>query len=337
MLRLLGRRLLLAVPSLVGVTLVAFVVTNTIPIDPILTVLGEKTAENPAAVAVYRTRWGLDQPLPVRYVVYLRNLAQGDFGMSITTRRPVAEDLREFFAATAELTLGAMAVAILIGLPLGVLAAIRKGSWVDHLARLIALLGSSVPVFWLALIALEVFFVRLGVVPGTGRLDTALSPPERITGLLTIDSLLTGNGRALQSALAHLVLPSVVLGAGITGLITRIVRGSLLEVLGADYVRTARAKGLVDRVVIIRHALRNALIPAVTVVGLAFGNLMAGAVLTETTFAWPGIGRYAARAAQGLDFPAIMGVSLIVAVVYLVVNSMVDVLYAVLDPRIRLT
>lgn len=337
MLRYILRRIAIAIPTLVAVTVVTFIITNAIPADPIVTVLGEKTAENPVAVQAYRARWGFDQPLPVRYLVYLRNLAQGDLGMSITSRRPVAEDLRQFLPATAELAIGAMLVALVFGLPLGVLAAIRKGSWIDHLARLLALLGSSVPIFWLALLVLDVFFARLHWAPGTGRLDTTLRPPVQVTGLFTVDALLARDVGVLGNAAAHLVLPSLVLGAGVMGLIARVVRGSMLEVLSSEYVRTAHGKGLAERGVVLGHALRNALIPAVTVIGLAIAGLMAGAVLTETTFAWPGVGRYAARAAQGLDFAAIMGVSLLVAVTYMVVNLVVDILYVILDPRIRLT
>jgi peptide/nickel transport system permease protein len=220
--------------------------------------------------------------------------------------------------------------------PLGVLAAVRRDRWADHLARTGSIVGVSMPVFWLGLLALALFYYRLRVAPGPGRIDPALDPPEVVTGLLLLDSVLGGRWDAFASALHHLALPALVLGAYVMGMITRVTRSSVLEVLAADYVRTARAKGVAERVVIRRHALRNALIPTVTVIGLAFGNLMAGAVMTETIFAWPGIGRYAVDAASKLDFPAIMGVTLFVAVVYVAVNFLVDLAYAWLDPRIRL-
>ncbi len=337
MLQYIARRVILSIPLILGVTLVAFLVTNLIPGDPMVRLLGEKTAENPVAVAAYAKKWGFDQPLPMRYLVYLKNLSQGDLGQSIETERPVLEDIREFFPATVELTIGAIGLAVLLGVPLGILAAVRRDSWIDHLARFLSLIGSSVPVFWLALIAIELLFVQLRLAPAPGRLATGMEPPDRITGLYTLDSLLTLRFDVFWSALAHLALPSMVLGASVLGLVSRMVRGSLLEVLNADYVRTARAKGLTERRVIVSHALRNALIPTVTVLGIVFAQLMAGAVLTETTFAWPGLGRYAARAAIGLDFSAIMGVSLLVGSLFVAVNLLVDVSYGLLDPRIRLS
>jgi peptide/nickel transport system permease protein len=319
------------------VSLVAFLVTNIIPSDPVVTLLGEKTAANPVAVAAYEKKWGFDKPLPVRYLVYLRNLSQGDLGESIETERPVLQDIAEFFPATVELAIAAVALAMLLGVPLGVLAALRRDSWIDHLARFISLFGSSIPVFWLALIALEIFFVRLHIAPAPGRLDVGMDAPDRITGLYTVDSLLTLRFDVFWNALKHLALPSLVLGASVIGLVARLVRGSVLDELNADYVRTARAKGLRERRIIWGHALRNALIPTVTALGIVFAQLMGGAVLTETTFAWPGLGRYAAHAAISLDFSAIMGVTLLVASLFVVINLLVDISYGLLDPRIRLT
>jgi peptide/nickel transport system permease protein len=330
------RRLLLVIPLGIGVTLVAFFITNTIPADPILTLLGDKTStENPAAVALYRHQWGFDQPLPVRYLIYLEHVAHGDLGNSIVTRRPVMQDIRDFWPATAELAIFAIAFAIIVGVPLGVVAAVHHGRIADSLARFIALSGSSIPVFWLALVALQIFYVQLKIAPSVGRLDISLDPPQTITGLYTVDSLLTGNMVDFWNALAHLALPSMVLGANIMGLVSRMVRDSLLRTLNSDFVRTARSKGLPERRVIYVHALRNALIPTVTVVGLLFAQLMSGAVLTETTFAWPGLGRYLAKAAMGLDFSAIVSVTLLVALIFILVNLVVDIGYGFLDPRIR--
>ncbi|MDR7481530.1 MAG: ABC transporter permease [Armatimonadota bacterium] len=331
-----ARRVLVTLPLLVLVTLLGFVLTYLIPADPLAMVLSERAMANPEIVRAYRERWGLDQPPHLRYLTYVGNLLRGDLGTSIATQQPVLSDLKAFVPATVELALAALCVAVAVGLPLGVMAAVRRDRAADHLARVGSLVGVSMPVFWLGLLALAVFYYRLQVAPGPGRLDAQIVPPEPLTGLLIVDSLVRGRWDALADALSHLALPALVLGAYVMGTITRVTRSSVLEVLAQDYVRTARAKGLAERVVIGRHALRNALIPTVTVVGLAFGNLMAGAVMTETIFAWPGIGRYAVEAASKLDFPAIMGVTLFVAVVYVGVNFLVDLTYGLLDPRIRL-
>ncbi|MDR7554448.1 MAG: ABC transporter permease [Armatimonadota bacterium] len=334
--RFVVRRVLVTVPVLFLVTLLGFVLTYLIPADPLAMVLSERAMANPEIVRAYRARWGLDQPPHLRYLTYVGNLLQGDLGTSIATQQPVLDDLKAFVPATVELAVAAIVVAVVVGLPLGVLAAVHRDRAADHVARVGSLVGVSMPVFWLGLLALAVFYYRLRLAPGPGRLDPQLVPPEPLTGLLVVDSLVRGRWDALADALHHLALPALVLGAYVMGTITRITRSSVLEVLAQDYVRTARAKGLPERAVIGRHALRNALIPTVTVVGLAFGNLMAGAVMTETIFAWPGIGRYAVDAASKLDFPAIMGVTLFVAVVYVSVSFLVDLAYGLLDPRIRL-
>jgi len=329
------RRVLTTFPVLLGITLLAFVVTHLIPADPLGIVLSERAMANPEIVQAYRGKWGFDKPLPEQYLIYVTRLLQGDLGTSIATQRAVRDDLAQFFPATIELSLAAILIAIVVGLPLGIVAALYRDGWPDHLARVLSLIGVSVPVFWLGLLALSTFYYNLKWLPGPGRLDARLEPPAVVTGLMTVDSLLAGNLDMWVNSLQHLCLPALVLGAFSMGAISRLTRSSLLEILGQDYVRTARAKGLGERVVILRHALRNALIPVVTVMGLAFGNLMAGAVMTETIFAWPGIGRYAVSAASTLDFPAIMGVTLVVAVVYVAINLVVDVSYALLDPRIR--
>ncbi|MDR7520800.1 MAG: ABC transporter permease [Armatimonadota bacterium] len=318
------------------ITLIGFVLTYLIPADPLAMVLSERAMANPEIVRAYRERWGLDAPPAVRYVRYVTNLVRGDLGISIATQQPVAEDLKTFVPATVELTLAAMAVAVAVGLPLGVIAAVFRDRWPDHAARVGSLIGVSMPVFWLGLLTLSAFYYRLQVAPGPGRLDPQIVPPPVITGLMVLDALLARDWAVVASALHHLVLPSLVLGAYVMGVITRVTRSSVLEVLAQDFIRTARAKGLAERLVVGRHALRNALIPTITVVGLAFGNLMAGAVMTETIFAWPGIGRYAVDAASKLDFPAIMGVTLFVALVYVLLSVLVDLAYAWMDPRIRL-
>lgn len=330
------RRILVTIPVLWLITVLGFALTHLIPADPLAMVLSERAMANPEIVRAYRERWGFDQPLALRYLTYVRNLLQGDLGESIATQRPVKEDLARFFPATVELAVGAMMIAILFGVPLGVIAALHRDRWPDHIARFLSLIGVSMPTFWLGLLALSVFYYHLQLLPGPGRLDPRLIPPPTITGLLIFDSLLAGRWDAFWDALRHLILPASVLGAYSMGLITRITRSSMVEVLAQDYIRVARAKGLHEWIVIGRHALRNAAIPTVTAIGLAFGNLMAGAVMTETVFAWPGIGRYAVDAASKLDFPPVMGVTLLVAGIYVVINLLVDLSYSLLDPRIRL-
>ena len=335
--RFIARRMVLSFLVLCIVSVGTFLLAQAVPGDPITAIISDRQADNPEVRAALEKRWGLDQPIHVQYVYYVRNLLRGDLGESISKRRPVADELRQRVPATIELTLYAMGFAILVGLPLGMVSAIRHDRWPDHLARFITLIGTSVPVFWLGLLLLYLFFYRLHWLPGPGRLDVGMKPPETITGLVSVDALLTGDWAVLRSALRHLVLPAIVLGAYAMGIIARMLRSSLLAAMGDDYVRTARAKGLVERRVVAGHALRNALIPTVTVFGLTFASLLAGAVLTETIFSWPGLGGFAVTAALKLDYPGLLGVTLIVAVVYVLVNLLIDIVYGILDPRIRAT
>jgi peptide/nickel transport system permease protein len=330
-----ARRLLLTIPLLFGVTLIAFVISHAVPADPVTANLGQKAMSDPEIVAAFRAEWGLDKPIWEQYGIYLANLVQGDLGRSIKSRRPVTEDLRSFLPATIELATAAILFGTVVGVSLGLVSALRRNTWLDHGARVVSLFGVSTPVFWLALLALFIFYARLGWTAGPGRIDVGLDPPPQVTGMLTVDSILAGNWRTLQNALSHLLLPALVLASYTTGLIMRVTRSSMLEVLTQDYMRTARAKGLANRTMITRHALRNALIPIITVIGFSYGNLLAGTVLTESIFAWPGIGQYAYRASTSLDFPAIMGVSMVIAVIFIVTNLVVDVLYYILDPRLR--
>jgi peptide/nickel transport system permease protein len=323
------------VPLMVGMTLIAFIVSHTLPADPVGANLGQRSMEDPAIVAAFRAQWGLDKSLPEQYLTYLRNLLVGNLGTSIRTHMPVADDLSRYLPASAELAIIATFVGTVLGIPFGVVSAVRRNQWIDHLVRAVSLLGVSSPVFWLGLIALYIFYFRLGWLPGPGRLDVGMPEPTHITGMYTVDSLLTGNWAAFNSSVRHLILPGLVLASVYLGLVTRMTRSSMLEVLSADYVRTARGKGLRSQVVIYRHALSNALIPTVTVLGLAFGDVLAGTVLTETIFSWPGIGRYAYQSAVTLDFPAIMGVSLVIAAIFITVNLATDLTYVMLDPRLR--
>lgn len=318
---------------LLGVSVLTFFIAHVIPADPVLAALGEHARDD--QIEAFRRAYGLDRPVPVQFAAYLVRLARGDLGVSIRTRRPVAEDLREFLPATVELGSGAWLVALLLGIPAGILSAVYKDRLFDHVARLGALAGASLPVFWLGLVLLGAFYYRLQWLPGPGRLDIALSPPPLRTGLFLLDALLARDGAVLRNAAAHLILPALTLGLFSTAVIARMTRSAMLEVLYQDYVRTARAKGLPGRRVIVLHALKNAMIPTLTVIGISFGSLLSGAVLTETIFAWPGLGRYATASAVSLDFPAVMGVTLVIALLYTVANLLVDLLYARLDPRVR--
>jgi peptide/nickel transport system permease protein len=331
------RRLFLMIPLLIGISLIAFIISHSVPGDPIAAHLSQKAMEDPVIVATFRQQWGLDKPLWEQYFIYLKNLVRGDLGVSIRTHRPVLDDLRQFLPASTELAVGATLCSLLFGIPFGIISAIKRDKVLDHMARVISLIGVSTPVFWLALISLYIFYFRLGWLPGPGRLDPGmeLDVKASITGIYIIDSLLRGDLHTFGIALKHLLLPTLVLGSGTLGIVTRITRSSMLEALGQDYVRTARSKGLTERAVIFGHVLKNSLIPTVTVIGLSFGGIMAGTVLTETIFTWPGIGRYAYQSCITLDFPAIMGVSILIAVIFSVVNLLVDISYAFLDPRLR--
>ena len=323
------------VVAALGVTLISFIVAHSVPTDPIVSNLGQIASQRPEIVKAFREKWGLDRPLHEQYFTFVRNLARGEFGTSINTRRAITKDLALFLPATVELATAAVMFALLLGLPLGIFAAVRRDGPIDHLARSVSLIGVSIPIFWLATVSLVLFYATLHWTVGPGRLGPQVEPPEYVTGLFTVDSLLDGDFETFQDAVSHLILPSLVLASSITGLITRITRSSMLEVLSQDYTRTARAKGLRESLVVARHGLRNALIPTVTVLGLAYGGLLSGAVMTETIFAWPGLGRYAFQSVRTNDFPAIMAVTFVIGIVYVVVNLIVDLLYGWLDPRIH--
>jgi peptide/nickel transport system permease protein len=332
-----ARRLLLAFVVLAIVSLATFSLSRAVPGDPISLILGDRQADNPEVRAALERRWGFDKPLPLQYFYYVGNLLRGDWGESIASRTPVAQELRERVPATIELSLYALAFALSFGVPLGIIAALNHDRWPDHLARFLTLLGTSIPVFWLGLLLLYVFFYQLKWLPGPGRLDVGMRPPPTITGMVTVDALVQGDWKVLWAALRRLILPSVVLGSFSMGIVARMLRSSLLASMGDDYVRTARAKGLDERSVVASHAMRNALIPTVTVLGLTTAGLLAGAVLTETIFSWPGIGSFAVAAALRRDYPALLGVTFIVAVIYVMVTLFVDAVYGLLDPRIRST
>jgi len=329
------RRLFLLIPVLLGMTLIAFVVARTMPTDPVVSAIGDQAAMHPAIVIAYRKKWGLDKPLVEQYLIYMGHLFHGDLGISIYTHRPVTEDILDYLPATVELATTAIVISVVVAVPLGILAAVKRGGTIDFLVRMISLVGVAMPIFFLALASISIFYVQLGLAPSPSRLSLLATPPPRVTGLYTIDSLLAGQFSTFLDACAHLVLPALVLASWSIGLLLRITRAAMLSVLHQDFLRTARAKGAREFYVIRRHALRNALIPVVTIIGLSYGDLLSGSILIETIFAWPGIGRYAYTAAAEADFPAIIGVALMVGVFYTIINLGVDIVYSVLDPRVR--
>ena len=332
-LRRLGLTLLLAF----GITLITFTLTALVPIDPVVAALGERAAADPDIVAAYRAKHGLDQPLPYQYWLYLTGLLRGDWGMSTQTQRPVLQDLLAYAPATLELVFATIIMAVVLGVLIGLAAAVYRNRFPDHFARFIALMGVSTPIFWFGIVMIMIFFAQLKWLPSGGRVDPSLPQISGGSGFLIIDAISTGQPAILLSAMQHLVLPSIVLGLGTLALVIRITRASVLEVLGNDYVRAGRAKGLGSGTVIGTYVLRAASGSILTVTGVAFGGLLAGTVLIETVFNWPGLGLYAYRSATTADLNSIMGVTLFVSVSYILVNLIVDLCYMVVDPRVRLT
>jgi len=330
--RYLLRRLLEMIPVFFGVILVVFVISRLTPGDPARIILGERAT--PEALAQLRDVLGLNEPIPTQFARYLVRALRGDLGRSIQSNERVIVDLATRFPATLELTLGAMLIASTVGVLTGVLAAVRANSWFDGVSMFVALFGFSMPIFWLGIMLILLFAWLLGWFPISGRLDLTVDL-ARVTGFYLLDALLTRNWAALGNALRHLVLPAVTLSTVPLAIIARMTRSSLLEVLRQDYVRTARAKGLPERRVVLAHALRNAAIPVITVIGLNVGSLLSGAILTETIFAWPGVGRLVVDAIFARDYPVVQGTVLVIAVVFVAVNLLVDLSYAALDPRIR--
>jgi len=322
------------VPVLFGISLLVFLFLKLIPGDPAQAILGERGS--PEQLQALREKLGLNRPLHVQYLTFLRNVLTGDLGVSAVSTIPVAEELKRRWPATFELALSATLVAVALGIPLGILAAVRKNSLLDTLSMSLSLLGVSIPVFWLGLLLVYLFAVNLHWLPTGGRLSTDLALDFRpITGFLVLDGLLSLKPQVVLDALRHLLLPALTLGTIPLAILTRITRGAMLEVLSQDYVRTARAKGLSERQVILKHALKNALLPVVTIVGLQFGTLLGGAILTETIFSWPGIGSYIYEGILNRDYPVVQAGVLVVATAFVLVNLLVDLSYALLDPRIQ--
>jgi peptide/nickel transport system permease protein len=325
------RRLVALIPVVMGITFLAhsmLLLTG----DPASALAGEHAT--PEMRAALRERLGLNDPLPVQYARFLLRIAQGDLGRSILTRSPVVAELRLFLPATIELALAAMLMAVPLGILLGTVAGVKHNTFIDLVTMFSSLVGVSMPIFWLALMLLWVFGLKLDWFPTTGRLDSEIEL-RAITNLYVVDSVLTGNAQALTNSLHHMVLPALALSTIPTAFIARITRSAILDILGQDYIRTARAKGLAEILVVVRHALRNAMLPVVTVIGLQTGLLLAGAILTETVFAWPGMGRWVVNAIMARNFPVVQAGVLVFALVFVLVNLIVDISYAWLDPRIH--
>lgn len=330
-----GKRLAYLVVMLFGVATLVFILTKMIPGDPTVANLSQRALNDPEVVAAYKAKYGLDQPIFVQYVLYIKNLLKFDLGTSIRTNKPVLAELARCYPATIELALFAILLAAVFGILFGVISAIRRNSILDQAVRAVSVTGVSIPSFWFALLVLYFFYYKLHIFPGPGRLSNSFSAPATVTGLYVLDSLLEGNIPKAMDALSHLILPGTVLAAFTMGLITRTTRSNLLDVMSMDYIRTARAKGIGRVGLIVRHALGNALIPVLTVIGLGLGNLLGGMVLVETIFNWPGVGQFAYESVLSADFPAIIGVALLIALNYMVINTVVDILYGVIDPRVR--
>ncbi len=314
-----------------GVCVITFIISHLIPGDPARLLAGDRASDE--IVRHIRQQLGLDLPLWQQFARYVDALLHGDLGTSIRTGRPVLEDLKTFFPATLELAFCALLIALLVGIPLGVLSAVYRNRWTDHLVRLMALTGISTPAFWLGLGVIVLFYGKLDWLPGSGRLDDWFDPPTRVSGFYLLDSLLEGNIEVFFNALQHLILPAATLAFVHLGIVARQIRSAMLDQLNEDYIRTALASGLPKFTIVVRYALPNALIPSITVLGLALGDLLYGAVLTETVFAWPGMGAYVVSSIQALDFPAVMGFAIVVSFAYVLVNLVVDLLYLWIDPR----
>lgn len=326
------KRLLNLLPVLLGITLLVFGLLHLIPGDPAVIMLGERAT--PAQIESLRERLGLNQPLPLQYLAFLTSLLRFDFGTSIITGVPILQEIRTRWPATFELSLAAMLIAILLGIPAGIFAAVRKDSWLDNLTMSGSLLGVSMPVYWLGLLLIYLFAVNTHWLPPSGRLSIGTNF-QVITGFYVLDAVLRLNLAAFKDILAHLLLPALTLSTIPLAILARITRGAMLEVLSQDYIRTARAKGLLEHAVIFTHALKNALLPVVTVIGLQFGELLTGAILTEIIFSWPGIGSWIYDGILARDYPVVQGGIVFVAFAFVLINLLVDLSYALVDPRIQ--
>lgn len=325
------RRLLMLIPVLIGMSIIVFSIIHAIPGDPASAMLGERASQE--SIDRIKAHYGLDKPLVVQYAVYVKNLLKGDLGDSIRTQRPINTEIWRYLAATLELATVSMIIAIFFGVNLGILAAWKQNSWIDYVGMIIAIVGVSMPIFWLGLMEQWIFSAELGWLPSTGRTN-ARDPVEAVTNLYVIDAIIAGRMDQLWDVIKHLILPGIALGTIPMAIIARMTRSSMLEVMRSDYIRTARAKGLKGFTIVYKHCLKNALIPVLTVAGMQMGFLLGGAVLTETIFGWPGVGRYIYDAIGFRDYPVIQSGILVVAIIFVLINLIVDLLYTTIDPRV---
>jgi peptide/nickel transport system permease protein len=329
-----GKVLLSIATTMLGLLVVTFIISRLLPVDPVLAIVGDHASESTIAAA--RTKLGLDHPIPVQFLLYIWNVLQGDLGVSLRTSQPILDDLAHVFPATLELATWGILIGTVIGIPLGVWAAVRKDTVIDHVIRFIGLVGYSMPIFWLGIMALLVFYAKLDWLPGPGRLDFGyediITP---VTGIMTIDTLVAGETDLFWNAVAHLILPASLLGYYSLAYISRMTRSLMLSQLRQEYVLTARVKGVPERRIVWKHAMGNVMVPLLTVVALSYGNLLEGSVLTETVFAWHGIGLYITDSIFGQDLPAVMGGTIVVGFVYIIINTLTDLAYRFLDPRAK--
>jgi peptide/nickel transport system permease protein len=328
-----ARRTALFVIVIIGVVTVTFLLSHVIPADPVGAILGENAPQE--LVEKIEKQLGLDLPLHQQYIRYMKGILHWDFGISLRTQNPVSTDLKRYFPATLELVMLSMLIAITSGIGMGILSAVKRNKIPDNISRISSLVGISMPAFWLGLLFILILYYHLGIIPAGGRLSPRISPPPIVTGLYTVDSLIAGEFRTFWDALHHLLGPALVLGWIQTAYICRVTRSSMLEVFNEEYIRTARIKGLKEKIVIFRHAFRNAAIPVITMVGISFGYLLEGSVLTETVFGYPGLGRYSVNSFLSLDLNAVVGSVTLIAVCYALSNLIVDLLYGSLDPRVK--
>lgn len=332
MLKYIIKRLLLLIPVVIGVSIMAFIVMHVFTVDPASLILGQHATTD--QIEKLRQELGLNKPLYAQYWDFFKSVIQGDLGNSLITRSSVTKEILTRFPATIELAVAAIIIASVFGIVIGVVSAVKQNSIIDYISMVIALVGVSMPIFWLGLVLIVVFAVQLHLLPVAGRIQIGLEPAH-VTGFYLVDSLLTGNMEAFKSSIQHLILPAIALGSYSTAIIARMTRSTMLEIIKQDYIRTARAKGLFERVIVLGHTLRNALIPIITVIGLQLGSLLGGAVLTETVFSWPGVGSYIVDSIMKSDYPVVQGGVMMLAIIFVLVNLIVDLLYAYLDPRIK--
>lgn len=332
--RSLGKVLVSIAITMFGLLLVTFVISRMLPADPVLAIVSDHASEE--VIAAARVKLGLNHPLPVQFLIYIWQVVQGDLGISLRTNNPILTDLAHVFPATLELATWGIVIGVLLGVPLGVLGAVRKDSWIDNVIRFIGLVGYSMPIFWLGIMGLLIFYAKLDWLPGPGRLDFGYEDMVTpITGIMTIDTLLNNDTEMFWNAVSHLILPAALLGYYSLAYISRMTRSLMLSQLRQEYVLTARVKGVPERRIIWKHAMGNIMVPLLTVIALSYGNLLEGSVLTETVFTWRGIGLYITDSIFGQDLPAVMGGTIVVGFVYILINTLTDVLYRFLDPRAR--